>query len=177
MSTGRSNRCDKSYLIPPKSNNVTLSEKSTRISILLAGLSSPLANEPKIPIRFGLYLIMYSIILLNDLPVIEQVAKMPLSWYYLQLCKERLPLLTAHSAPAGALRNAVSPEVIGAATTPSNAKTPPNLPRSELEISFTINAALPLFSVITSLSSRIPPKKLILIAAHINAFACTVPQN
>jgi hypothetical protein len=42
-----------------------------------------------------------------------------------------------------ALRKAVSPDVIGAATTPSNASPPPTLPRSELEISFTINAAFP----------------------------------
>jgi len=38
-------------------------------------------------------------------------------------------------------RNAVSPEVIGAATTPSMAKMPPSLPSVVSEITFTTQAA------------------------------------
>ena len=42
-----------------------------------------------------------------------------------------------------ALLNAVSPEVIGAATTPRTASIPPNAPSHVVEISFTTTAAGP----------------------------------
>ena len=45
-----------------------------------------------------------------------------------------------------ALLRAVSPEVIGAATTPISARIPPTLPNSELHISLTMGAALLLAS-------------------------------
>ncbi len=56
-----------------------------------------------------------------------------------------------------ALRKAVSPEVIGAPTTPNNAKAPPIFPSRLFEISFTTNAAFPLLETMTSFNSPIPP--------------------
>src|SRR5690554_1018395 len=73
-----------------------------------------------------------------------------------------------------ALLKAVSPEVIGAATTPKMAKRAPNFPSREIETLFTTHAAFPFCATITSFSSLNPPKKLILIAAHTSATIASI---
>lgn len=52
-------------------------------------------------------------------------------------------MLNASAITSLALLNAVSPDVIGAATTPRTAKIPPNVPSKVVEISFTTTAAAP----------------------------------
>ena len=71
-----------------------------------------------------------------------------------------------------ALLNAVSPEVIGQATTPNSAKAPPTFPYTVLEILFTTTAAPPCPNA--SPNPGVPPKKLIAAAAHTNA---TIPSD
>ena len=66
-------------------------------------------------------------------------------------------------------RNAVSPEVIGAATTPKTVKIPPTTPSVVPEISFTAQAALLPCSAKACDKPFAPPKKAIAIAAQIRA--------
>ena len=60
--------------------------------------------------------------------------------------------------------NAVSPEVIGHATTPRTARNAPNAPKSWTEDLFTTTAGEP-----TAASYFIPPNTVMAAAAHINA--------
>lgn len=66
-------------------------------------------------------------------------------------------------------RKAVSPEVMGAATTPSSASTPPTTPSMPFEMVSTAHAALPPCSPSAAESSPAPPKKAIATAAQMRA--------
>ena len=63
----------------------------------------------------------------------------------------------------------MSPEVIGAATTPSRARMPPTTPSVPFEIVSTAQAALLPCSPRASESPPAPPKKAIATAAQISA--------
>ena len=66
-------------------------------------------------------------------------------------------------------RKAVSPEVMGAATTPRIARMAPKWPRVVREMASTAHAGLLSLAARAELSSGIPPKKAIAMAAHMRA--------
>ena len=68
-----------------------------------------------------------------------------------------------------AARKAVSPEVIGAATTPSSARMPPTTPSMPFERVFTTHAGSCPGSAVTAANPSAPPKKAIAAAAQISA--------
>ena len=66
-------------------------------------------------------------------------------------------------------RKAVSPDVIGAATTPNSARIPPAMPSVVFEMMLTAHAALLPFAASASASACAPPKKAVATAAHMRA--------
>ena len=81
--------------------------------------------------------------------------------FFIECCSK----LSASAIVSLALLNAVSPDVIGAATTPNTANAPPTFPNNELDITFTIAAAFPS----NPANPFTPPKNAIAAAAHTNA--------
>ena len=77
-------------------------------------------------------------------------------------------------------RKAVSPDVIGATTTPKMVRILPSLPSVVLLMMDTTEPALLLLANIKSLRASVPPKKAIAIAAQIRAIIDSVimaPKN